>query len=201
MKLVRIIVLSGILYLRLVFGEINKEEACGFPAIYNFGDSNSDTGGKSAAFHEVQPPNADRLDLPYLSAYLDSIGADFRNGANFATVGSSILPGGYSPFYLGVQISQFLQFKKRTILLSNLTSCARGRGRGRAHPRAAVPAVKPRVDFDDEVPAKTVLVGPAQYFDQQSYITPPAFINAPPLQCFRGGHSGRQGQQYLQLMA
>lgn len=59
MKLVRIIVLSGILYLRLVFGEINKEEACGFPAIYNFGDSNSDTGGKSAAFHEVQPPNGE----------------------------------------------------------------------------------------------------------------------------------------------
>nr|XP_016499769.1 PREDICTED: GDSL esterase/lipase At3g27950-like [Nicotiana tabacum] len=144
MKLV-LILLSGILYLGLVFGEINKEKECGFPfpAIYNFGDSNSDTGGKSAAFHEVQPPNgetffnrpfgrvcdgrliidliADRLDLQYLSAYLDSIGADFRNGANFATVGSSILPGGYSPFYLGIQISQFLQFKKRIILLSDLT--------------------------------------------------------------------------------
>ncbi|KAK4361567.1 hypothetical protein RND71_020519 [Anisodus tanguticus] len=104
---------------------LSKKENCGFPAIYNFGDSNSDTGGKSAAFHEVQPPNgqtlfADRLDLQYLSAYLDSISAGFRNGANFATAGSSILPGGYSPFYLGLQISQFLQFKKRTTLLSDL---------------------------------------------------------------------------------
>ncbi|KAJ8563369.1 hypothetical protein K7X08_031821 [Anisodus acutangulus] len=147
----RKLVILLVLYLGLVFGENSistnvdagkKEKNCGFPAIYNFGDSNSDTGGKSAAFHEVQPPNgqtffgrpfgrvcdgrliidliADRLELQYLSAYLDSINAEFRNGANFATAGSSILPGGYSPFYLGLQISQFLQFKKRTILLSDL---------------------------------------------------------------------------------
>ncbi|KAJ8549108.1 hypothetical protein K7X08_032815 [Anisodus acutangulus] len=64
--------------------------------------------------------DADRMDFQYLSAYLDSISAGFRNGANFATAGSSILPGGYSPFYLGLQISQFLQFKKRTTLLSDL---------------------------------------------------------------------------------
>lgn len=32
---------------------------CKFPAIYNFGDSNSDTGALSAALSEVQPPNGE----------------------------------------------------------------------------------------------------------------------------------------------
>ncbi|CAI9111045.1 OLC1v1011178C1 [Oldenlandia corymbosa var. corymbosa] len=109
---------------------------CNFPALYNFGDSNSDTGGRSAALDLVPPPNgetffrepcgrqcdgrliidfiAEKLGLPYLGAYLDSIGTNFRHGANFATGGSSILPGGYSPFHLELQIGQFLQFKSRT---------------------------------------------------------------------------------------
>ncbi|OVA09837.1 Lipase [Macleaya cordata] len=110
---------------------------CNFPAIFNFGDSNSDTGGISAAFTAVPPPNgetffgkpsgrfcdgrliidfiAEELGLPYLSPYLDSLGAScgFEHGANFATGGSSVRKGGYSPFHLDVQISQFLQFKAR----------------------------------------------------------------------------------------
>ncbi|PSS01314.1 GDSL esterase/lipase [Actinidia chinensis var. chinensis] len=112
---------------------------CGFPAIYNFGDSNSDTGGISAAFSAVPLPNgetffgkpsgrgcdgrliidfiAEDLGLPYLSAYLDSIGTSFRHGANFATGGSSIRPGSYSPFHLDYQVSQFIQFKSRTTAL------------------------------------------------------------------------------------
>ncbi|XP_022938610.1 GDSL esterase/lipase At3g27950-like isoform X1 [Cucurbita moschata] len=114
---------------------------CGFPAVYNFGDSNSDTGGISAAFNAIQPPNgetffrrpsgracdgrlivdfiAEKLKLPYLSAYLDSLGTNFRHGANFATGGSSICPGGYSPFHLGIQVSQFIQFKSRITDLFN----------------------------------------------------------------------------------
>ncbi|XP_034705666.1 GDSL esterase/lipase At5g14450 [Vitis riparia] len=117
--------------------------SCGFPAIYNFGDSNSDTGGISAAFLPISAPYgenffhkpagrdsdgrvlidfiAEHLGLPYLSAYLDSIGANFRHGANFATGGSTILrPNetiyqyGISPFFLDMQISQFDQFKART---------------------------------------------------------------------------------------
>ncbi|XP_059657055.1 GDSL esterase/lipase At3g27950-like [Cornus florida] len=113
--------------------------SCGFPAIYNFGDSNSDTGGRSAALDELPPLNgetffgkpsgrfcdgrliidfiAENLGLPYLSAYLDSIGTNFRHGAKFATGGSSIRPGGYSPFHLDLQISQFTQFKSRTTSL------------------------------------------------------------------------------------
>ncbi|GAB4846753.1 hypothetical protein Ancab_025761 [Ancistrocladus abbreviatus] len=125
---------------------------CKFPAIYNFGDSNSDTGGISAALGEIPLPcgetyfhrpsgrasdgrlvidfigrkhallwtlfdefyAAEDLRLPYLSAYLDSINANFRHGANFATGDSSIRPGGYSPFHLRIQISHFIQFKSRT---------------------------------------------------------------------------------------
>ncbi|XP_031383994.1 GDSL esterase/lipase At3g27950 isoform X2 [Punica granatum] len=113
--------------------------SCSFPAVYNFGDSNSDTGGASAALSEVTAPNgetffghpsgrscdgrliidfiAETLKLPYLNPYLDSLGMNFRHGANFATGGSSIRPGGYSPFHLGIQIAQFLQFKARTTAL------------------------------------------------------------------------------------
>ncbi|KAI9169528.1 hypothetical protein LWI28_013643 [Acer negundo] len=80
-----------------------------FPAIFNFGDSNSETGGKSAAFHRLPSPNSDtffhkplgrysdglvvldflveKLGLLFLSAYLNSMGANFRHGANFATGG------------------------------------------------------------------------------------------------------------------
>ncbi|KAM7509919.1 hypothetical protein LguiB_008794 [Lonicera macranthoides] len=123
----------------MVFAERGGLRGCDFPAIYNFGDSNSDTGGRSAAIGEVLPPNgetffgkpsgrfcdgrllidliAEELNLPYLGAYLDSIGTNFRHGANFATGGSSILPGGYSPFHLDLQISQFIQFKSRTTAL------------------------------------------------------------------------------------
>lgn len=32
---------------------------CSFPAIFNFGDSNSDTGGRSAAISEVFLPNGE----------------------------------------------------------------------------------------------------------------------------------------------
>lgn len=43
---------------------------------------------------------AESLLLPYLRTCLDSIGTNFRHGANFATAGSSVRPGGYSPFHL-----------------------------------------------------------------------------------------------------
>ncbi|KAA8548100.1 hypothetical protein F0562_004639 [Nyssa sinensis] len=136
----RMIWVFGMLAVGLAGGEMGGvSRSCRFPAIYNFGDSNSDTGGRSAALGEVPPPNgetffgkpsgrycdgrlvmdliAEKLGLPYLDAYLDSIGTDFRHGANFATGGSSIRPGGYSPFHLDLQISQFIQFKSRTTSL------------------------------------------------------------------------------------
>lgn len=121
-------------------------ENCEFPAIFNFGDSNSDTGGLAASFTPPNFPNGETyfhmpagrycdgrliidfisnsLDLPYLSAYLNSLGTNFTHGANFATSSStitlptSIMPNGeYSPFYLGVQYEQFLQFKARSQLI------------------------------------------------------------------------------------
>ncbi|XP_050204431.1 alpha-L-fucosidase 3-like [Mercurialis annua] len=116
---------------------------CHFPAIFNFGDSNSDTGGLSAVFGQAPPPHgesyfhhpagrycdgrlivdfiAERLGLPYLSAYLDSIGSNFRHGANFATAGSTIRPqnttlhqSGYSPISLDVQWNEFFDFHRRS---------------------------------------------------------------------------------------
>ena len=40
----------------LVSSVLYSSNACDFPAIYNFGDSNSDTGAVSAAFGRVPPP-------------------------------------------------------------------------------------------------------------------------------------------------
>lgn len=64
---------------------------------------------------------AEQLGLPYLSAYLNSLGVNFRHGANFATGGSTIrrqnetiFEYGISPFSLDMQIVQFNQFKART---------------------------------------------------------------------------------------
>ncbi|KAG5522023.1 hypothetical protein RHGRI_034288 [Rhododendron griersonianum] len=121
---------------------------CDFPAIFNFGDSNSDTGGLSAAFGQVGPPHgesyfhhpagrycdgrlvvdfiAESLGLPYLSAYLDSVGSNFTHGANFATAGSTVRPqnttlqqSGYSPFSLNVQFYQFSDFHRRSQFFRN----------------------------------------------------------------------------------
>ncbi|KAJ8768229.1 hypothetical protein K2173_021169 [Erythroxylum novogranatense] len=129
-------------------GDANVLPPCEFRAIYNFGDSNSDTGGISAAFEPIREPYgegffhksagrdsdgrlivdfiAERLKLPYLCAYLNSLGTTYRRGANFATGGSTILKPnetiyeyGISPFFLGMQISQFDQFKARAADLYN----------------------------------------------------------------------------------
>ncbi|KAL5558405.1 hypothetical protein UlMin_034616 [Ulmus minor] len=128
-----------------VFG--SKE--CNFPAIFNFGDSNSDTGGLASAFPAfLTPPYgetyfrepfgrfsdgrlvidfiAQSYGLPYLSAYLDSQGTNFKHGANFATASSTIrLPsqvipnGGFSPFYLDVQYTQFVRLKSPSQAIRN----------------------------------------------------------------------------------
>lgn len=116
---------------------------CDFPAMFNFGDSNSDTGGLAAAFRPVPPPYgetffgapagrnsdgrliidflAESLGLPYLSAYLDSVGTNFSHGANFATAGSTVRPPnftisqfGVSPVSLDVQFVQFSEFLTRS---------------------------------------------------------------------------------------
>ncbi|KAK1577906.1 hypothetical protein Q3G72_025900 [Acer saccharum] len=119
---------------------------CEFPAIFNLGDSNSDTGGLSAAFGQAPYPHgithfhhpagrfcdgrllidfiAEDLGLPYLSAYLDSMASNFRHGANFATAGSTIRPqnttmtqSGVSPISLDVQYVQYSDFHRRSPVL------------------------------------------------------------------------------------
>ncbi|XP_051201431.1 GDSL esterase/lipase At1g54790 [Lolium perenne] len=117
-----------------------------YPAAFNFGDSNSDTGGRIAAgFEPMLPPYGstffggpagrfsdgrlildflmDAMDMPFLNSYLDSVGApNFRAGVNFAQAGCSITPAtatSVSPFSFGLQIKQFFAFKEKvTRLLS-----------------------------------------------------------------------------------
>ncbi|KAL0343578.1 UNVERIFIED_CONTAM: GDSL esterase/lipase [Sesamum angustifolium] len=108
--------------------------------IFNFGDSNSDTGGLVSGLGEaLDPPNGqiyfqkpsgrfcdgrliidflmDAMDLPFLNPYLDSIAApSFRRGCNFAAAGSTILPAtasSVSPFSFGIQVAQFFRFKAK----------------------------------------------------------------------------------------
>ncbi|GMP36267.1 hypothetical protein CsSME_00008449 [Camellia sinensis var. sinensis] len=116
---------------------------CNFPAIYNFGDSNSDTGGFAAAFGVTGLPYgktffgkpsgrasdgrllidfiAEQLGLPYLSAYLNSIGTNYSHGANFAFGGASIrqMHDQLNPFYLRLLTTQYAQFKARVTGLYN----------------------------------------------------------------------------------
>lgn len=67
---------------------------------------------------------AEAFGLPFINAYLDSVGTNFSHGINFATAAStirlpiSVIPnGGFSPFYLGLQYSQFEQFKVRSQMI------------------------------------------------------------------------------------
>ncbi|KAL9246525.1 hypothetical protein vseg_020047 [Gypsophila vaccaria] len=113
-----------------------------FPAVFNFGDSISDTGSFSATFGRVPYPCgmtffgkssgrvcdgrliidfiAEKLGLPYLSAYLDAMAANFTHGANFAVIGSTLKPvdgklyeQDATPLSLNIQLLQFQQFKDR----------------------------------------------------------------------------------------
>lgn len=69
---------------------------------------------------------AESLELPYLSAYLDSVGSNFSYGANFATAGSTIRPqnttlrqSGFSPISLDVEWNEFYDFHWRSKFIRN----------------------------------------------------------------------------------
>ncbi|KAI8528140.1 hypothetical protein RHMOL_Rhmol12G0128100 [Rhododendron molle] len=121
---------------------VGSASGCQFPAVFNFGDSNSDTGASSIALRRVPPPYgqtffrkpsgrysdgrliidfiAEKLRLPYFSAYLDSMGTNFRHGANFAVGGATIKSEpSIIPIHLSLQLYQFEQFKSRAIELYN----------------------------------------------------------------------------------
>ncbi|XP_010546666.1 PREDICTED: GDSL esterase/lipase At3g05180 [Tarenaya hassleriana] len=115
-----------------------------FPAAFNFGDSNSDTGELTSGLgFRLRPPygqtyfNAstgrfsdgrlivdflvDKMGLPFLRPYLDSVGPQsYRGGCNFAAGGSTIQKANaasISPFSFGVQVSQFITFKSKVLQL------------------------------------------------------------------------------------
>lgn len=115
---------------------------CNYPAIFNFGDSSSDTG----AIHFIFPQNelaenppygrtyfgkpvnrysdgrlsidffATALGMPFLSPYLQSVDSSFGHGANFAASGATARDVSFiAPIYLTVQINQFKVFKKQVL--------------------------------------------------------------------------------------
>uniref|UniRef100_A0A1J3HZD9 GDSL esterase/lipase n=1 Tax=Noccaea caerulescens TaxID=107243 RepID=A0A1J3HZD9_NOCCA len=117
-----------------------------FPAVFNFGDSNSDTGELTSGLgFRLRPPNGqtnvfkppssgrfcngrlivdflmEAIERPYLRPYLDSISPQsYRRGCNFAAAGSTIQKANaasISPFGFGVQVSQFITFKYKVLQL------------------------------------------------------------------------------------
>lgn len=113
---------------------------CAFPAIFNFGDSNSDTGGIHVSFpfrtlsehlpygetFFHRPVNrysdgrllidflAQGLGKPFLSPYLQAVDSNFTEGANFASSGATATSIFFiSPFSLNVQVNQFKVFKEQ----------------------------------------------------------------------------------------
>ncbi|KAK3193899.1 hypothetical protein Dsin_025209 [Dipteronia sinensis] len=116
-----------------------------YPAVFNFRDSNSDTGGLVAGvafplgpptgqtyFHEptgrfcdgrliIDFLTVDAMDRPFLNPYLDSVDTpNFQRWCNFATGGSTILPTNAAstcPFSFNIQVAQFIRFKARVLEL------------------------------------------------------------------------------------
>ncbi|KAL3645360.1 hypothetical protein CASFOL_010540 [Castilleja foliolosa] len=110
------------------------------PLIFNFGDSNSDTGGLTAglgleaghpygrAFFRRRPTGrasdgrlvidflCENVGAKYLGPYLDSLEPDFTNGVNFAISGAATLPKSVH-FNLNVQIQQFKHLYRRSVEL------------------------------------------------------------------------------------
>ncbi|XP_074263377.1 GDSL esterase/lipase At4g01130-like [Silene latifolia] len=121
---------------------------CDIKGIFNFGDSNTDTGGFYAAFPSERSPYgmtyfkkpvgratdgrviidflAQAIGIPFVSPYLRSIGSDFRHGANYATAAStvrvptsSLFVTGVSPFSLDIQLNQMKEFRSKVIELQS----------------------------------------------------------------------------------
>ncbi|KAI5654084.1 hypothetical protein M9H77_31271 [Catharanthus roseus] len=162
MEFLRVLLFAGILVSQCIIAIsegksmidlASSSSSCEFPAIYNFGDSNSDTGAMAAAFYPMILPAgetyfgraagrasdgrliidfiAEHVGLPFLSAYLDSIGTSYRYGANFAASSSTITRqneswflNGVSPFPLEIQVEHYTQFKERTAYLYNQANVA-----------------------------------------------------------------------------
>ncbi|XP_052150457.1 GDSL esterase/lipase LIP-4-like [Oryza glaberrima] len=111
------------------------------PVVFAFGDSNTDTGGIAAGMGYYFPLPEGRaffrratgrlcdgrlvidhlcesLNMSYLSPYLEPLGTDFTNGANFAISGAATAPRN-AAFSLHIQVQQFIHFKQRSLELAS----------------------------------------------------------------------------------
>ncbi|CAD6334543.1 unnamed protein product [Miscanthus lutarioriparius] len=105
--------------------------------LFNFGDSNSDTGGVAAVMGiRIAPPEGrayfhhptgrlsdgrvildficESLGTPHLSPFMKPLGSNYSHGVNFAIAGSTATPGA-TTFSLDVQVDQFVFFKERCL--------------------------------------------------------------------------------------
>ncbi|XP_074294646.1 GDSL esterase/lipase LIP-4-like [Silene latifolia] len=105
--------------------------------LFNFGDSNSDTGALMAGLGlYLGPPSGQQffhkttgrfcngrlyidficqsLKIDLLSPYLESSGSDYRHGVNFAVAGAYTEVTLWVPFSISVQAGQFGHFQNRT---------------------------------------------------------------------------------------
>ncbi|KAL2481466.1 GDSL esterase/lipase [Abeliophyllum distichum] len=89
---------------------------CAFPVLFSLSSCDN--------LLLVNKRKGERLGLPYLSPYLDSMGSNFSHEANFATAGSTIRPqnttmsqSGYSPISLDVQFVQYSDFQRRSQII------------------------------------------------------------------------------------
>ncbi|KAI5070237.1 hypothetical protein GOP47_0014580 [Adiantum capillus-veneris] len=136
----------GLAILMLILSQTASPAAakCAFPAIFNFGDSTSDTGGIHVAFPFKtlsehfpygetffhRPVNrysdgrllidfiAQGLGKNFLSPYLQSVDSNFTQGANFASSGATARSTFFiSPFSLNIQVNQFKVFKQQVSMV------------------------------------------------------------------------------------
>ncbi|XP_024926074.3 GDSL esterase/lipase At1g54790 isoform X1 [Ziziphus jujuba] len=136
--------LQIIIFSSIVSPLASSSRVFNYPAVFNFGDSNSDTGEMTSGLgmgldlpygeHYFKKPAGRACDgrlivdflmeamgLPFLNPYLDSVGMpNFQKGCNFAAAGSTIMPvtpTAFCPFSFGIQVDQFLRFKSRVLEL------------------------------------------------------------------------------------
>ncbi|KAL4294338.1 hypothetical protein HN51_045163 [Arachis hypogaea] len=136
-----VVAFQVLLFLIFCLGVVNSAKFR-YPSVFNFGDSNSDTGGQATLMGMQFPPAPKgnfkvsgrwsngglildflmkKMRLPTLNPYLYSLGLpNFSKGCNFAAAGSTILKPtdiNVTPLNLETQVSQFLLFKARALQL------------------------------------------------------------------------------------
>ena len=63
---------------------------------------------------------AQGLGKSFLSPFLQSVGSNFSDGANFASSGATAMPGSFiSPMSLAIQVNQFKVFKQQVLQVAS----------------------------------------------------------------------------------